>query len=112
MRIQSAWWLAKEDVAINKFTKLLESQLHHQNLSPPNCYRDSDMAWEIIVIMAKYFHRLLREGVEKSPFFGIMIDETTDNSTSQQLILYIKFLDKNSTGELESVVEYLNLVSP
>jgi hypothetical protein len=82
MRIQSAWWLAKEDVAINKFTSLLQSQLHHQTLSPPNCYRDSDTAWEIIVIMAMYFRRLLRERIEKSPFFGIMMKQPTIQQVS------------------------------
>ena len=104
--------LAKEDVAINKFTSLLESQLHHQNLSPPNCYRDSDTAWEIIVIMAMYFRRLLRERVEKSPVFWHHDWWNNRQFNKSAPILYIKFLDKNSTGELESVVEYLDLVSP
>jgi hypothetical protein len=40
-----------------------------------------------------------------------MIDETTDNSINQQLILYIKFLDRNADGDYEAVVEYLDLVS-
>lgn len=40
-----------------------------------------------------------------------MTDETTDNSTTTQLILYIKFLDKQN-DELVITIEYLNLVSP
>lgn len=42
-----------------------------------------------------------------------MIDETTDNSIDQQLIIYIKFLQLNSdNGELETIFEYLDLISP
>ena len=42
-----------------------------------------------------------------------MIDETTDISTTQQLILYIKYLKKDKTNETFSVeIEYLDLVSP
>lgn len=40
-----------------------------------------------------------------------MIDETTDNSTMQQFILYIKFLDEKD-GIFMTSVEYLDLVSP
>ena len=40
-----------------------------------------------------------------------MTDETTDNSTTTQLILYIKFLDKQN-DELVITIEYLNLISP
>jgi hypothetical protein len=112
IRIQAAWWLAKEDVAIHKFSSLVEAQLINQGLAPPKSYRNDETAWEIVVILAKYFRGLLRERIQKSPFFGIMIDETTDNSTSQQLILYIKFLDRNADGDYEAVVEYLDLVSP
>ena len=37
-RIQAAWWLAKEDVAITKFRSLLEAELVNQGLQPPKSY--------------------------------------------------------------------------
>ena len=112
IRIQTAWWLVKEDVAIHKFNSLLESKLISQNLASPKSYRDDHVAWEIVVILGQYFRRMLEKRVQKSPFFGIMVDETTDNSTDKQLILYIKFLDMNPDGDLEAVVEYLALICP
>lgn len=112
-RIRCAWWLVKEDVAIHKFGSILELELDAQGLTSPKSYRTDQAAWEIVVILAKYFRRLLKERIKKSPYFGIMIDETTDNSVDQQLIIYIKFLQLNSdSGELEAIVEYLDLVSP
>ena len=41
-----------------------------------------------------------------------MEDETTDNATKQQLIIYIKFLDIDADGVFFPCVEYLDLVCP
>ena len=112
-RIRCVWFLVKEDIAIHKFDSMLDFELDAQGLTAPKSYRDDKTAWEIAVILAKYFRRLLKERLQKSPYFGIMVDETTDNSVNQQLILYIKFLELNSdSGELETIIEYLDLVSP
>ena len=111
-RIRCVWWLVKEDLAIHKFGSLLELELDAQDLTAPKSYRSDETAWDITVILAKYFRRLLKERLQKSPYFGIMVDETTDNSVNQQLILYIKSLQLNSNGELETIVEYLDLISP
>ena len=39
-----------------------------------------------------------------------MVDETTDRSTSQQLIVYIKYLNKDDEGAFNVVTEYFDLV--
>ena len=110
-RIQTAWWLAKEDVAITKFGSLLESELVNQDLQVPKSYRDHKTAWEMVDILAAHFRHQLKESIQKSPFFGIMADETTDNSVTQQLIIYIKFLDRVD-NQFVATVEYLDLVTP
>jgi len=108
-RIQAAWWLAKEDVALHKFSSLVESQLVDRGLAPPKNYRDDKVAWEMTGILADHFRQLLKQRVKKSPYFGIMVDEATDNSTNQQLIVFIKFLDQ-VCGDFVVTVEYLDLV--
>jgi len=110
-RIQTAWWLAKEDVAITKFGSLLESELVNQDLQVPKSYRDDKTAWEMVDILAAHFQHQLKERIQKSPSFGIMADETTDNSVTQQLIIYIKFLDRVD-NQFVATVEYLDLVTP
>ena len=65
-----------------------------------------------MTIIGSYFRRLLKDRIHKSPFYGIMVDETTDNSTTQRLIIYIKFLDVDIDGGFFQCVEYLDLVSP
>jgi hypothetical protein len=110
-RIQSVWWLAKEDIAMHKFSSHLEAQLVHGGLEPPKAYRDDRVAWEIVELIGQHFRQMLKERVQKSPFFGIMADETTDNSVTQQLIVYIKFLGEKD-GHLGTCIEYLDLVCP
>ena len=41
-----------------------------------------------------------------------MVDETMDNSTTQQLILYVKYLNKKPDRAIEVAVEYLDLLCP
>jgi hypothetical protein len=110
-RIQSAWWLAKEDIAMHKFGSHLDAQMIDKGFEAPINYRDDRVAWEIVEILGEHFRQLLKYRVQKSPFYGIMADETTDNSTTTQLIIYVKFLDERN-GVLVPTIEYLDLVSP
>ena len=112
LRIQGVWWLAKENMPIHKFNSYLKLQLARQNQPPPKSYKNDKSAWEIMTIIGSYFRRLLKGRIHKSPFYGIMVDETTDNSTTQRLIIYIKFLDVDIDGGFFQCVEYLDLVSP
>ena len=110
-RIQSAWWLAKEDIAIHKFGSHIEAQLVNQGHESPKSYRDDRVAWDIVEILGAHFLEIVRKRIQKSPFFSIMADETMDNSVEQQLIVYIKFLDEVD-GQFVATVEYLDLVTP
>lgn len=111
VRIQSAWCLAKEDVAIHKFGTLVESHLISKGFVPMY-YMDDKTAWEMIMILGKHFRQILTTRVQHSAYYGIMIDETTDHSTISQLIVYIKFLEKDAkTGVMETKIEYLDLIT-
>ena len=96
---------------MHKFGILVESALVDKGFAPPKTYRDDRVAWEIAEELALHFRGLLKERVHQSPLFCIMVDETTDSSTTQQLILKIKLLNKFD-GDIEVAVEYLDLVFP
>ena len=96
---------------ITKFGSLLEAELVNQGLQPPKSYRDDKVAWEMVEILAAHFRGMLKQQIQRSPFYGIMADETTDNSVMQQLIIYVKFLDKVDE-QFVATVEYLDLLTP
>ena len=79
---------------------------------------EKNAGWDIVQIIGKYFNQLVRDRITAvSPFFRIMVDETTDISTTTQLIVYIKYLGKphdnqDDLGEYEPKSEYLDLVIP
>ena len=112
VRIQAAWWLAKEDVAILKFSSLVKSKLTSHRYSS-FFYKLFSFTNVIIVyilkgiltkmlagillihVIGKYFDKLILQRIVTLPFFGIMVDETTDISTTTQHIVYIKYLGKS-----------------
>jgi len=110
-QIQTVWWLSKSDTMIKKFESLLESWLLHQGIQHPKSYKNDKIAWEIVEILGDHFRGLLCERLQRSPFYGIMADETTHNLVQQQLIIYVEFLDKVD-DKFVPMVEYLDLVTP
>lgn len=111
-RFHCAWWLAKEDIGIHKYQSHLEATLVNKGLEAPKTYKDEKFAWELIELLGKHFRKELQHRIQRSPYFGIMADETTDNSVDQQLIVYIKFLDKTFDGRFQPTISYLDLISP
>lgn len=75
-------------------------------------YTDDKAAWEIIELLAKHLRRLLKQRLQQAFTYGIMIDEATDRSADKQLIIYIKYLMRNSDNEMVLMTEFLDLVSP
>ena len=78
---------------------------------------DNNEGWDLVEIIGKYFNQLAQEHFTESPYFGIMVDETTDISTTIQLIIYIKYLAKSDDtddgpGEYEPKIGYLDMVIP
>ena len=110
IRIQGAWWLAKEEVAITKFSSYVECLLNSHGYKP-TAYCDDKAAWDILTLLAKWFRTQLKLRLADSPYYSIMVDETMDKSTTSQLIIYVKYLKHNSEGDLEVVIEYLGLIS-
>src|SRR5947207_13694384 len=95
---------------MHKFGSHLEAQMIEKGFDAPLNYCNDRVTCEIIEILGTHFHQLLKRHVQQSPFLGIIIDETINNSTNTQLILYIKFLDQID-GEYTILVEYLDLVT-
>ena len=111
-RISSVWWLLYTRTATRKFGSLVEMRLAQEE-SSPRSYLDDKTGWEIAVMLARHFRKLLKERVKKSPYFAIMADETTDTSTTAQLIIYIKFIEYDEKNSTHCVVtEYLDLITP
>jgi hypothetical protein len=104
--------LASQDVAIHKFPSYLETVSVNKGLEPPKTYKDEPFAWKLVELLGQHFRKELELRIRKSPYFGVMADETTDNSVDQQLIVYIKFLDYVEGVGYIPTISFLDLVTP
>lgn len=66
----------------------------------------------MVHVIAKYFNKILKERLAKSPFYGIMVDETTDKSTDTQVIIYIQYICKDENEVYKPQIDYLDIVIP
>ena len=64
----------------------------------------------MIHIITKYFDKILKERLAKSPFYGIMVDETTDRSMDTQVIIYIQYICTDENEVYKPCIDYLDIV--
>lgn len=48
---------------------------------------------ELITCMANTIREPILDDIRKSPAYSVLIDETTDVSVSNQMIVYIRYID-------------------
>jgi len=78
----------------------------------PQSYKNGDAAWDMIHIITKYFDKILKERLTKSPFYGIIVDETIDRSMDTQVIIYIQYICKDENKVYKPRIDYLDIVIP
>ena len=101
--------MAKKGVAITNFDLLVECMLSMHGYKA-SVYCDDKAAWDIVVLIAKWLRRELKARLKDSPYYGILVDETTDKWTTLQLVIYIKYLKLDSESNWVVTIEYLDLI--
>ena len=72
---------------------------------PKELYQNRDGCHDIIMTMADYMESNFIKLMQESPYFGIMINDSTDLSVRRSLIIYINLLINRS---LENFFIHLN----
>ena len=111
--MENVYWLAKEDVALIK----AESLAHMKDLSSvcsvpqrkggKHPYGNAARAREFVSAFASVLKKEKWQKILASPAVSILIDESTDVATSENMIIYVIYLDQ-ATGE--TVVCYLEIL--
>lgn len=101
-RFKLVYWLCKEHIAhTTKFSSLvglakslgveyIDEVCKGANAS----YTSERFLCEVVQILAAVTHNSTFASMKKSPFFSILVDETTDVAVHRDLIIYAKFLSK------------------
>ena len=68
-------------------------------------YISPDIQNEVLKIMALSMLREIMHSIHEAPFLSVMIDETTDISNKEQVVLCLRWVDKG----LEAYEEFISL---
>ena len=64
----------------------------HLNKGANAIYRTQQSIAEFLSLIGSSIRKTTQHELESSPYIGLLIDETTDLSTTKQLIVYAKYL--------------------
>ena len=87
------------DESDSKFTQLLrlraedDSQLHDWVEKKSDKYTSPQIQNEIMTIMANTVPRGVASSVRSAPFYSLMVDETTDSSCEEQVVICCRWID-------------------
>ena len=82
----------------------------HLNKGANAIYRTQQSIAEFLTLIGSSIRKTTQHELESSPYISLLIDETTDLSTTKQLIVYAKYLCTTSGPQDLSPRMELNLV--
>ena len=97
--MRNIYWLAKEDVASLKYNSLNEltklqgcNAITHLYVGGNAKYSSPEVVTEMQIAISQSIKDEVKEEMQQSSVYGIMIDEATDISTNASLIVYAYFV--------------------
>ena len=94
----SIYWLAKEEISNTKLLSLLNlmERAGLQNLKHFT-YTGKGTLQEMFLILGQVVKDRVTERVNKSKFFGCLVDEVTDVSVLQQFVTFVKYVHEGKS---------------
>ena len=94
----SIYWLAKEEISNTKLLSLLNlmERAGLQNLKHFT-YTGEGTLQEMFLILGQVVKDRVTERVNKSKFFGCLVDEVTDVSVLQQFVTFVKYVHEGKS---------------
>ena len=108
------YWMVQEDLPLSKYESLC---LLSMSLNTPNMAKNKDYtsytnhmaAKEFVFAISEYLEELQISRMLDSPFFSVMLDESTDRSLEKHLVVYATFLDSKGLGP--PISQFLKLIN-
>ncbi|KAL3700775.1 hypothetical protein R1sor_018797 [Riccia sorocarpa] len=90
---RTTYFIAKESLAFSKFPKLMKLIGSVTDDIPRRLYRDDKACVDFIFYMSQVIQVQVLDWVRASPFWGLMIDESTDVFVTSHLVVFCTFLE-------------------
>ncbi|KAL3702535.1 hypothetical protein R1sor_020557 [Riccia sorocarpa] len=92
--LRAAYFTAKESLAFSTFPNLTHLLSICTSDLPRRLYRDDKSCIEFIYYMSQVIQVVVLDRVKTSPFWGLMIDESTDVSVTSHLVVFCSILEE------------------
>ncbi|KAH7351519.1 hypothetical protein KP509_19G001100 [Ceratopteris richardii] len=108
-----AYFFGKQDMALTKYEAICDLAYALDVKDMPlrkdySSYTNLMAGKDFITSISNYLEVEQKSLVDKSPFYALMLDESTDRALEKHLIVYISFLDKEGYGVCN--VQFLKLI--
>ena len=103
------YWLAKEELPNRKFSSVLEmiKKIAGVDLKRQFPYSSKGIERELFLTLAQVFKEKIKEKIGNG-VYGILTDEVTDISLTQQLVTFIQYYDSQSCTTTTSFLAISN----
>ena len=98
-----AYFVCQEDLSLSKYEKLCKFLIDAKTPCMPksqeySSYTNRKAANDFIYCISRYLEQIQIKNMLESPFFSLMVDESTDRSLEQHLVVYATYLDSKGLG--------------
>ncbi|XP_057813067.2 uncharacterized protein LOC131027099 [Cryptomeria japonica] len=101
--LKTTYFVCQEDLSLSKYEKICKFLMDLRTPNMPkhqdySTYTNRKGANDFLFCISKYLEQIQINEMLKSPFFSIMIDESTDQSLEQHLVVYAIYLTLEGHG--------------
>ena len=108
-KIETAYFVAKEELPLAKYVSILALEERH-NVTFGSAYRNSNACGDFIDCIGDELMNNLKGFLEKAKFYSILFDGTTDKSAAEKESFFVLYLDKDTDAEkVEVKLSFLGL---
>jgi len=98
-----SYFVCQEDLSLSKYEKLCKFLIDAKTPDMPksqeySSYTNRKSANDFIYCISKHLEQVQIKNMMDSPFFSLMVDESTDRSLEQHLVVYATYLDSKGLG--------------
>lgn len=113
--MQCSWYVVKRSLAFEEFSSLCAFQRFMRTPNMPlaneySSYTGKDACKEFARAIEHVYFTNLVDNIKSSPFFSIQVDESTDITFQQYMILYVTYLEDGGNGSI--CTKFLKLIEP
>lgn len=97
IKFDVAYFIAKEELPLSKFPKLLQLEERH-GVTIGTAYRNDMSCSTFIAHIGEEMERNLREQLSSVKFFSVLTDGSEDASVSEMEAVFVQYLETNPPG--------------